>query len=274
MMVAATADLLDRAIRAPRRGGGWWLTGMTEMAKRNIRHIVRSPELVSYGLIQPVMFILLFTYVFGGAMQVPGSDYKQFLLPGIFVQLVLFGSVAGATVGVATDMQIGLMDRFRSMPISRSSVLVGRTTSEVLRNVVSLTVMVAVGLLIGFRFLDGIGPALGGLALLLFFGFALTWLGAYVGLLVSSPEAAQGAGLTWMFPFSFISSAFVPTETMPGWLQAYAERSPMTTMVNSLRGLFNGDPVGSDIVQTIAWSVGIIVVFAPLAVRKYRTRSL
>lgn len=274
MMVATTVELQQAAVSpAPRRGIGWWLTSVLEMARRNLRHILRSPELVMYGLMQPVMFILLFTFVFGGAINVPGGDYTQFLLPGIFVQLVLFGSVAGTTVGVCTDMNSGIMDRFRSMPISRSAVLVGRTVSEVLRYVVSLAVMVVVGILVGFRFLDGFLPALAGLALLLFFGYALSWLGAYVGMSSSSPEAAQSAGLIWMFPFSFISSAFVPTESMPGWLQVYANHSPMTTAVNSLRGLFNGTPVASDVIATIAWSVGILLLFATLSVRKYRSQS-
>ncbi|MFJ3232903.1 ABC transporter permease [Streptomyces sp. NPDC086787] len=272
-MVATTAALQADAEVAPRRGPGWWLNGAAELSRRNLRHILRSPELVMYGLMQPVMFVLLFTFVFGGAMDVPGGSYKQFLVPGVFVQMVLFGSVAGTTIGVATDMSSGIMDRLRSMPISRSAVLVGRTASEVLRNVVSLAVMVVVGLLIGFRFKDGLLPALGGLALLLFFGYALSWLGAFVGMSASSPEAAQSSGLIWMFPFSFVSSAFVPTGSMPGWLQVYADHSPMTTMVNSLRGLFNGDPVAGDVVTTLAWSVGIIVVFATLAVRKYRSQS-
>lgn len=273
MMVATAVERQESVTLVPRRGLRWWVSGVLEMARRNLRHILRSPELVMYGLMQPVMFILLFTYVFGGAINVPGGDYTQFLLPGIFVQLVLFGSVAGTTVGVCTDKNSGIMDRFRSMPISRSAVLVGRTVSEVLRYLVSLAVMVVVGLLVGFRFLDGFLSALGGLALLVVFGYALSWLGAYVGMSSSSPEAAQSAGLIWMFPFSFISSAFVPTESMPGWLQVYANHSPMTTAVNSLRGLFNGEPVAGDIVATLAWSAGILLLFATLSIRKYRSQS-
>lgn len=268
-----TAEFQGGAALAPRRGLGWWLTGASEMAQRNIRQILRSPQLIMFGLVQPVMFILLFTVVFGGAVDVPGGDYTQFLLPGIFVQMVLFGSVASTTMGVAMDMQDGIMDRFRSMPISRSSVLVGRTVSEILRTVVSLVVMVVVGLIIGFRFLGGFLPALGGVALLLFFGLALSWLGAFIGVSAGSPAAAQQVGLIWMFPFSFLSSAFVPTGSMPGWLQAYADNTPMTTAVNSLRGLFNGTPVGNDILLTLAWSAGIILVSAPFAVRKYGSRS-
>lgn len=272
-MAAMTAELRRDVASAPRRGPGWWLSGAYEMARRNIRHILRSPELVAYALIQPVMFVLLFTYVFGGAIHVPGGNYKQFLLPGIFVQMVLFGSVFGTTVGVSTDLRAGIMDRFRSMPISRSAVLVGRTVSEIIRNIVSVAVMIVVGLLIGFRFTAGLLPALGGLALLLFFGYAMSWVGAFVGMSTDSPNAAQSAGLTWMFPFTFISSAFAPTGSMPGWLQAYADHSPMTTMVDSLRGLCDGTPVGGQIALTLAWSAGLTLLFGALAVRKYASQS-
>ncbi|MFS8103335.1 ABC transporter permease [Lentzea alba] len=269
-----TAELQrGSAVQAPRRGLGWWFSGAFELAMRNVRHILRSPELVAYALMQPVMFVLLFTYVFGGAIEVPGGNYEQFLLPGIFVQMVLFSSVFGTTVGVSTDMRGGIMDRLRSMPISRSAVLVGRTTSEILRNVVSVAVMIIVGLIIGFRFENGLLPALGALALLLFFGYAMSWLGVFVGLTTKSPNAAQSAGLTWLFPFTFISSAFAPTETMPGWLRLYADHSPMTTTVNALRGLFNGTPVGSEIVQTLAWSVLLVGLFAWLSVRKFASQS-
>ncbi|MEY9854615.1 ABC transporter DrrB family efflux protein [Catenulispora sp. GAS73] len=272
-MVAMAVEFRSDPAQAPRRGPGWWFSGVSEMARRNIRHILRSPELVAYALIQPVMFVLLFTYVFGGAMHVPGGNYKQFLLPGIFVQMVLFGSVFGTTVGVSTDLRSGIMDRFRSMPISRSAVLVGRTVSEILRNLVSVAVMIVVGLLIGFRLDDGLLPALGGLALLLFFGYAMSWLGVYVGMSTGSPNAAQSAGLTWLFPFTFLSSAFAPTGSMPGWLQAYADHSPMTTMVDSVRGLSDGTPVGSEVLQTLAWSAGVTLLFGTLAVRKYASQS-
>ncbi|MFZ3561268.1 ABC transporter permease [Streptomyces sp. BH055] len=272
-MAATTAQPLRETALAPRRGLGWWFTGVFELAQRNIRHILRSPELVAYALMQPMMFVLLFTFVFGGAMDVPGGNYKQFLLPGIFVQMVLFSSVFGTTVGVSTDNRSGIMDRFRSMPISRSAVLVGRTTSEILRNIVSVAVMIVVGLIIGFRFENGLVPVLGGLALLLFFGYAMSWLGAFVGMATKSENAAQSAGLTWLFPFTFISSAFAPTDSMPGWLQVYADHSPMTTAVDALRGLFNGTPVGSEVTQTLLWSLGIILVFGTLGVRKYGSQS-
>ncbi|WP_171116195.1 MULTISPECIES: ABC transporter permease [Streptomyces] len=256
-----------------RSGLTWWLSDAWQMALRNFRHLMRSPELVMFSLVQPVMFILLFAYVFGGAINVEDGNYPQFLLPGILVQMVLFGSVAGTTIGIATDMERGLMDRFRSMPMSRSAVLVGRTVSEVVRNVVAVLVVVLMGLLIGFRFQGGFLPALGGVALLLLFGYALTWVGAMIGLSVPNAEAAQSAGLIWIFPFSLISSAFVPTNSMPGWLQVYADASPMTTTVNALRDLFNGNAAGTDVLLTVGWSVLLVAVFAPLATRKYSLHS-
>jgi ABC transporter DrrB family efflux protein len=266
-----TRDGIDRA--GLRDGLSWWLSDAWQMALRNLRHLLRSPELVMFSLVQPVMFILLFTYVFGGAITVEGGNYPQFLLPGILVQMVLFGSVAGTTMGVATDLDRGLMDRFRSMPMSRSSVLVGRTVSEIFRNVVAVLVVVAIGLLIGFRFHGGLLSALGGIALLLLFGYALTWLGAFIGMSMPNAEAAQSAGLIWIFPFSLVSSAFVPTGSMPAWLRAYAEASPMTTTVDALRGLFNGDPAGSDVLLTVGWSLLLVAVFAPIATRRYSRRS-
>ncbi|MFI1167917.1 ABC transporter permease [Streptomyces sp. NPDC020801] len=256
----------------PHSGVSWWFSDVWEMTLRNIRHVLRSPELVMFSLVQPVMFILLFTYVFGGAINVGGERYSQFLLPGIFVQMVLYGSAAGTTIGIATEMREGLMDRFRSMPMSRPAVLVGRTLSEIFRNVCVLAVTVGVGLLVGFRFRNGFLPALAGMLLLLFFGYAVSWFAAFLGLSVRNAEAAQAVGGVWIFPFTLISSAFVPTSTMPGWLQAYAAHSPMTAAVNALRALFTGGPAGSSVLQTLAWSVGLIVVFAPLSVRKYGSR--
>nr|CAJ34359.1 ABC transporter (permease subunit) [Micromonospora sp. ML1] len=273
MVSTSLKPRLDAAAAQQQTGLSWWLSDAWQMALRNLRHLTRSPELVMFSLVQPVMFILLFAYVFGGAINVEGGNYPQFLLPGILVQMVLFGSVAGTTIGISTDMDRGLMDRFRSMPMSRSAVLVGRTLSEILRNVVSMLVVVLMGLLIGFRFQGGVLSALGGLALLLLFGYALTWVGAMIGLSVPNPEAAQSAGLIWIFPFSLISSAFVPTESMPTWLRVYADASPMTATVNALRDLFNGNPPGLDVLLTVAWSVLLITIFAPLATRKYSLRS-
>ena len=249
----------------------WWLSNAWQMALRNLRRIQRTPELVLYAFIQPIMFILLFAYVFGGAIAV--DNYKQFLMPGIFVMMVLFSSVAATTVTLAEDMQRGIVDRFRSMPMTRSSVLVGRTGSEVVRTLVTVIVMIILGLIIGFRFLGGFGPALAAIVLLLLFGYAFSWVGAVLGLTAPTAEAAQSAGTVWLFPFAFVSSAFVPTESMPGWLQAYANYSPVTVTVDALRGAFGSGELGAAAWQSLAWSIGLLVIFAPLATMIYRRRN-
>ncbi|HEU5109516.1 MAG TPA: ABC transporter permease, partial [Micromonosporaceae bacterium] len=252
----------------------WWVSDAWQMGLRNLRRIQRTPELVLYALVQPVMFILLFAYVFGGAINVQGQGgYKQFLMPGIFVMMVLFSSVAATTVTLAEDMQRGIVDRFRSMPMTRSSVLVGRTGSEVVRSAIAVVVMTLLGLLIGFRFHGGVGAAIGGLALLLLFGYAFSWLGAMLGLTAPTAEAAQSAGTMWLFPFAFISSAFVPTASMPGWLQVYADHSPVTVTVDALRAAFDRGEFGSSAWQSLAWSIGLLVVFAPLATWIYGKRN-
>jgi ABC-2 type transport system permease protein/oleandomycin transport system permease protein len=210
----------------------------------------------------------------GSAPGVTGGDYAQFLLPGVFVQTVVFGAVAAAAIGTAEDMHKGLMDRFRSLPMSRSSVLIGRTVSDTVRNALTVAVMIAVGMVVGFRFQGSVLGAVGGVLLLLLFGFALSWLAVLIGLSVGSVEAAQSAGLMWLFPLTFASSAFVPPETMPSWLRAFAEHNPVSVTVDTLRALFNGTSVGSAGWQVVAWMVGLIVVFLPLSVAKFRRASV
>jgi ABC transporter DrrB family efflux protein len=263
---AVSADASSTSVR-------WWLSDAWQMAQRNLRRIQRTPELLLYAFIQPVMFILLFAFVFGGAIEVGGVSYRQFLMPGIFVMMVLFSSVAATTVTLAEDMQRGIVDRFRSMPMTRSSVLVGRTGSEVVRSVIALLVMIVMGLLIGFRFEGGFAAALAGLGLLLLFGYAFSWVGAVLGLTAPTAEAAQSAGTFWLFPFAFVSSAFVPTGSMPGWLQVYADHSPVTVTVDALRAAFERGEFGSAAWQSLAWSAGILLVFAPLATMIYRRRN-
>jgi ABC transporter DrrB family efflux protein len=256
----------------------WWFSDAWVITLRNLRRIPRQPDILLFGVIQPIMFIVLFRYVFGGAMSsapgVSGGDYAQFLLPGVFVQTVVFGAVAAAAIGTAEDMHKGLMDRFRSLPMSRSSVLIGRTVSDTVRNALTVAVMIAVGMLVGFRFRGSVLGAVGGVALLLLFGFALSWLAVLIGLSVGSVEAAQSAGLMWLFPLTFASSAFVPPETMPGWLRAFAEHNPVSVTVDTLRALFNGTAVGSAGWQVAAWMIGLIAVFLPLSVAKFRRASV
>lgn len=251
----------------------WWLNDVMLLAQRNLRRMMRSPDILFYGLFQPVVFILLFVYVFGGAIQVPGKDYRQFLLPGIFVQTIVFGSVAATAIGVGLDMQRGIMDRFRSLPMTSSSVLLGRQLSEVVRNVITICVTVVIALLVGFRFHGSLLDTLAGFGLLLLFGFAFSWLAALIGLLAGSAEAAQGAGLVWLFPFTFVSSAFVPASSMPWWLQGYATHSPVTVMVDTLRAWFNGQPAGPSAWEALAWSIGLTAVFVPLATARFNRRN-
>ena len=239
------------------------------LAKRNLIQIPRIPEALVFATIQPVMFVLLFRYVFGGAIDVGNTSYVNFLMAGIFVQTTAFGSV-GTGIGLADDLQKGLIDRFRSLPMARSAVLTGRTLADLVRNLFVTTVMLTVGLLVGFR---PEGSPLGWLAavgILLLFSFAFSWIGATMGLLVRTVEVAQSAGFVWMFPFIFASSAFVRTDSMPNWLQRFADNQPITAVVDAVRGFVLGGPVGSKAWEAIAWCVGILLVFVPLATRLYK----
>jgi ABC-2 type transport system permease protein/oleandomycin transport system permease protein len=231
--------------------------------------IVRAPDLLLAYTVQPIMFVLLFVYVLGGAIETPGFDYVDFLIPGILVQTLSFGGFATA-LGLAEDLKKGLVDRFRSLPMSRSAVLTGRTLADIATNSLSIAVMLTVGLIAGFSFDAPLADILLGLFLLLTFGYAFSWVFAFIGLASSSPEAAQSLGFIFLFPLSFISSAFVPVDSMPAVLQAFAEVNPFTVVVNAMRALFLGIPAGNDIWGAFAWSIGIAAVFATLAVRKYK----
>ncbi len=242
-------------------------------AMRHLRVIPRNIELLIFATIQPIMFVLLFAYVFGGSIVIPGfEDYNQFLMPGIFAQSVVFGS-AFTSIGLAEDLQKGLIDRLRSLPIAQSAVLVGRTISDLARNLLTFFVMLAVAMLIGFRFEGSLLDATAATGLLLFFSYALSWVQALIGLSVKSVEAANSAGFIWMFPMTFVSSAFVDTSTMPSWLQAIADANPFTIVTNAARALYNGLPVGNDAWWALAWSVGIVAVFATLSIRRFNSAS-
>jgi ABC-2 type transport system permease protein/oleandomycin transport system permease protein len=239
------------------------------LARRSLLRIRRQPDLLVGYTVQPVMFVLLFVYVFGGAISTPGFDYVDFLMPGIIVQSIVFGGFVTA-LGLADDLKKGLIDRFRSLPMSRSAVVTGRTLADVFTNVVQLAVIVGVGLAVGFRFTTSVPEILAGIALLLFIGYAFSWVFAFLGLVASSPEAANAYGFTILFPLTFVSSAFVPVDSMPGWLQGFAANNPFTTMVDAARALFVGTPAGSDVWGAVAWAAGIIAVFGPLAAWRYR----
>jgi ABC transporter DrrB family efflux protein len=240
--------------------------------RRNLIRFVRQPELLVGYTVQPIMFVLLFVYVFGGAIKVPGGDYAQFLIPGILVQNITFGGAITA-VGLTEDMNKGLIDRFRSLPMARSAVLAGRTLADVFVNFFAMVIVIVVGLIVGFSFNAPIGDILYGVVLLLAFGFAFSWIFALLGLSVHSSETAQQFGFILIFPLTFISSAFVPVATMPDALEAFAKVNPFTITVNAMRHLFIGTPAGDSVWQATLWTVGLIVVFAPLAVLKYRSVS-
>jgi len=252
-----------------RRSRRWVVSDSLTIAWRTILSVVRNPQLLVVDTATPIMFVLLFAFVFGGAIQTPGVTYITFLMPGIFVQTVVFGGT-GTAIGLAEDLQKGIVDRFRSLPMAPSGVVIGRTLADLLRNAYTVAIMTVVGLLIGFRFTGTVAEF--GLALLLvvLFGYAISWLSANIGLRASSAQAAQGAIFIPIFPLTFVSSAFVPIATMPSWLQPIAQANPVTIVVNAARGLILGAPDLGTILLAGAWIVGLIAVFAPLAIARYR----
>jgi ABC transporter DrrB family efflux protein len=245
------------------------IADMLVLAERSLKRIPRAPDLLISFTVQPLMFVLLFVYVFGGAITTPGYDYVDFLIPGIIIQTMSFGGFVTA-LGLSEDLKKGLVDRFRSLPMSRSAVLAGRTLADVATNGLSIAVMIAVGLAAGFSFDAPALHIVAGIGLALLFGYAFSWVFAFVGLTASSPESSQAFGFILIFPLSFISSAFVPVDSMPGVLQAFAEVNPFTVTVDAMRALFLGAPAGNSIWGAVLWSIGIAVVFAFLSVRRYK----
>jgi ABC-2 type transport system permease protein/oleandomycin transport system permease protein len=245
------------------------LTDALAVARRNLIAYRRIPQLLVFSTIQPVIFVLMFRYVFGGAIKVPGLRYVDFLMPGIFVQTVVFGATAAA-VGLATDMQTGLLERFRSLPMARSAVLAGRTFADLARNIFVAALMALVGFAVGFRVHTSTVAFVAGMLLVLLFGYVFAWVFATVGLMVGDPEAAQAASFPVMAPLVFASSAFVPVRSMPGWLQAFAAHQPVSVTASAVRALFVGGPTASYVLQSLAWCIGILAVFVPLAVSRYR----
>jgi ABC-2 type transport system permease protein/oleandomycin transport system permease protein len=240
------------------------------ITQRNLIAYRRVPQLLVFSTIQPVIFVLMFRYVFGGAIDLPGPiPYVDFLMPGIFVQTVVFGAIATA-IGLATDLQSGLMERFRALPMARSAVLTGRTMADLTRNVFVVILMMVVGFLVGWRIHTNVLALLAGALLVLLFGYAMSWIFATVGLAVGDPETAQAAAFPVLAPLVFASSAFVSPEKMPGWLQVFANHQPVSATASAVRALVNGGPTATYVVQSVAWCVGILLVFAPLAVRLYR----
>ncbi|CAN5705499.1 MAG: ABC transporter permease [Ilumatobacteraceae bacterium] len=274
-MTTTERDITPAAERIERRdatttvstGASWWLKDSWTEATRHLRAVPRNPELLMFATIQPIMFIVLFVYIFDGSIQTP-IPYVQYVIPGIFAQTVVFNS-AFTGVGLADDLSKGIIDRLRSLPMYQPAVLIGRTLSDAVRNVITFVVMVAVAFAVGFRFEGSLVGALGATALIFLFGYAFSWIQALIGLSVGSVEAANSAGFIWMFPLTFLSSAFVDPERMTGWLRPIAEHNPFTILTDASRALYNGQDPGSDVWISVAWAVGITVVFAVLASRKF-----
>jgi ABC-2 type transport system permease protein/oleandomycin transport system permease protein len=279
MTVLAPAEKIDDIVE-PRHPIAGPIKDSMAIAWRNLRALPRIPQYLVFSTVQPVIFVLMFVYVFGGAIKVPGGiPYVDFLIPGIFVQTVVFGST-GTAIGLATDMQSGLMERFRSLPMARSALLTGRTLADGVRNLFVAILMAVVGFGVGFRFHTNWLQFIAGMLLVVMFGYALSWVFASVGLMVGDPESAQAAVFPLMAPLVFASSAFVPVTSMPGWLQVFAAHQPVSVTASAVRGLFVGPRLAhlltpgtsttSFVLQSVAWAVGIILLFGPIAVRKYR----
>ncbi len=239
------------------------------MTQRNLIAIRRVPQLLVFTFIQPVIFVLMFRYVFGGAIKVPNGSYVDYLMPGVFVQTVTFGAIASA-VGIATDVQSGLLERFRSLPMSRAAVLAGRTTADLVRSTFVVLLMLLVGYIVGFRVHTNVVDVIAGLALVVLFCYVLSWVFVTIGLAVREPESAQAAAFPIMAPLVFASSAFVPVASMPGWLQPFANHQPVSVTASAVRALMLGGPVQSNLLQSLGWSFLIVAVCAPLAVWMYR----
>jgi ABC-2 type transport system permease protein/oleandomycin transport system permease protein len=239
------------------------------IAERNLIRLPRNPELLLEFTVMPIMLVLLFRYVFGGAIETPGYAYVDFLVPGIVVQNIAFGGCVTA-IGLNEDVHKGLIDRFRSLPMARAAVLAGRTTSDIVTNALAMGILLITSVIIGFRFHTSAPNAIAGVGLMLLFGFAFSWFFALVGLLTSTPEAANSVAFITVFPLTFISSAFVPVDSMPEVLKAVAEVNPFTIEVNALRHLWLGAPAGNTVWGAVVWSFVILAIFSPLAVARYR----
>jgi len=271
--MTVTLERRRGTIQPLRRGRLFWaVADALVLAKRTLVQTPRIPEQLVFATIQPVMFVLLFRYVFGGAIDVGGESYVNYLMAGIFVQTVAFGAM-NTGVSLSQDLEKGLVDRFRSLPMAPSAVLMGRTIAELARNALVVAIMLVVGVLVGFR--PDAGPAgwIAAIGLMMLFSFALSWIAVALAVVIRSAEANQQAAFIWLFPLTFVSSAFVPVDTMPSWLQPFAETQPVSQMIDAVRALLLGQPVGNHGWWALAWCIGITAVFAPLAVRLYQRRT-
>ncbi len=247
----------------------WALSDTLTIARRDIMALVRVPISMVFAIIQPIMFVVLFRYVFGGEINIPGVSYVNYLIPGILVQTTIFGAI-GTAIGLSEDLQRGLIERFRALPMARLAVLAGRTVADTARNVMVLVIITGVGYLVGFRPTGGVVAYLQACLLMLVFAYCLSWGFAYVGLAAPNSETAQAMTFPLIFPLTFASAVFVQVSSMPSWLRPFANNQPVTQTADAVRGLMLGQPHGSSTWIALAWSVGIILVLAPLAVNKYR----
>jgi ABC-2 type transport system permease protein/oleandomycin transport system permease protein len=268
-----TGAAIDRALSGvPAMTPRLALRDVLGVAKRNLLHVFRTPQLLLIGAVQPALLLVLFRYVLGGAIRVPGGHYVDYVVPAIFVEAVLIGGMT-TSIGLAQDLKSGILDRFRSLPMARSAVLAGRTLADLSRSVFSLAIMVGLGLLVGFRFHSDAASILAAMALVLLFGYAFSWMYAAIGLATKDPETAQMAGILPFFVLMFASNAVVPVATLPDWLQGFARNQPLSVTIAAVRALIAGQPAAHFVWQSLAWSAGIFLVFFVLALRLYRTAT-
>jgi ABC-2 type transport system permease protein/oleandomycin transport system permease protein len=274
-----TAAMLGALAPAPGEPGAltrarWAVSDTLALTRRNLLVWLRVPAYLVFTVIQPVMFVLLFRYVFGGAIPVPGlaGGYRQYLMPGIIGQTAAFASFATA-IALAQELKKGVIDRFRSMPMARSAVLTGRLAADTIRMLITVLIIIAVGYAVGFRFTNGWLPAVLMVLLATVFGLGICVIAAFTGLAIGDEESVQAFGLIWLFPLTFVSSAFVPITSMPGWMQAFANNQPVSYVIDTMRHLALGGPVAADLWKSLVWLAGIFIVFAPLAVRAYKRAS-
>lgn len=271
-MKSAKLAPMGQLVSRRRPALSWALADALVVAKRQIRQIPRIPDELITATLQPAIVVLLFRYIIGGAIAIPGTSYVDYLMAGVFVQSVIFGS-ASTGVGVANDLQRGLIDRFRSLPMARSAVLTGRVLADLIRGLIIILTTWIIGLLVGFRPEGAVLAWIAASGLLLLTSFVFSWLSALVGLLLRSPESVAQAGLVWILPFVFISSAFVPVKTLPSWLAAFAEHQPVSLIMDAVRGLLLNQRDTSTLLQALAWCAGLLIVIIPLAVWAYGRRT-
>jgi ABC-2 type transport system permease protein/oleandomycin transport system permease protein len=267
-----TAAIAAPSVVAPTMTPRLALSDTLGVCKRNLLRIARTPQMMLISALQPALLLVLFRYVLGGAIRIPGGHYVNYVVPAVFLEAVLIGGMT-TSIGLAQDLQSGIIDRFRSLPMARSAVLAGRTLADLSRSLVSLAIMVALGLAVGFRFHASIPSIVAGMAVIIAFGYAFSWMYAAIGLATKDPETAQLAGVLPFFVLVFASSAIVPVATMPGWLQPFARNQPFSATVAAVRALLEGGAAGHWLWQALAWAAAIFLTFFAISLHLYRTST-